>query len=142
MKTGVALTTGVFFGEDIQNGIRLSIFDFAPPQKQHLIRLIAAADETARSRAVSVCAQVTPYESEAVLWENGICIKKDTDCFCFGNKETKNWENRYCRIRFCGGNRIIGKKHLIVGGINRPQIMEAAFLSSESGVVAQLNNVL
>ena len=98
--------TGVFFGEDVRNGIRLSVFDFAPPQRQQLIRLIAAADVTGSGRAVSVCAQVVPFESEAVLYGNGIRIKKDTDCFCFGNKETLNWENRYCRIAFCGGNAL------------------------------------
>lgn len=96
--------TGIFFGEDVREGICLSVFDFAPPEKQCLIRLIAVKDETGQNRTVKICAQVLPFEGPAALLKNGIRIKKDTDCFCFGNRETINWENRYCRIGFCGGS--------------------------------------
>lgn len=98
--------TGIFFGESEQNGFRLSVFDFAPPEKPLLIRLLAVEDLTLQNRSFNLCADIVPYETSEEIYGNKICIKKDTDCFCFGNKETLNWENRYCEIQFCGSGSI------------------------------------
>lgn len=94
--------TGIFFGEDTQADIRVSVFDFAPPETQMAIRLIHTENLSGNPSPITVCADITPYECEATVTEDGIRIQKDTETFCFGNKETKNWENRYCKIGFLG----------------------------------------
>lgn len=98
--------TGVFFGEAEKEQFRLSVFDFAPPEKQMLIRLITAEDLALSERRIRICAEVTPFEGMAEKNREGILIRKDTECFCFGNRETKNWENRCCQVGFLQGTDI------------------------------------
>jgi len=92
---------GIFRGEWEADGIRMTVYDFAPPEMPVTLRRIHidGADSN-----VTVCAQIVPFECETESDNAGVSIIKDTSRYCFGNRETLNWAERRCRIFFANGN--------------------------------------
>ena len=92
--------TGIFFGSGETEGIRMSVLDFAPPDRSIALRWIQL--ENSQNRPLTVCAEVVPFEAEAGISGKGVLIKKDTTRYCFGNRETLNWADRCAHIVFAG----------------------------------------
>jgi len=99
-------TSGVFFGCTEVQGFRVAVWDFAPFGTCDVLRFIRLENRTGTACAPLVRARITPFEANTVRIPGGICITKDTDAYCFGNRETRNWAERCCRIRWDGLGRV------------------------------------
>ena len=92
--------SGVFFGTAEAMGFRIALWDYAPFERQEVLRHIHVADLSGAERKAALLARITPHEAETDLLPDGICIRKDTSRYCFGNRETLNWALRCCDIRW------------------------------------------
>ncbi len=92
--------SGVYFGEWQIGDLTLSLFDFAPPEKSFSCRMIYVSNAGRETQKVTMGAEIVPYLTEGKLSGSCLFIEKDTEQFCFGNQETKNWETRTAIICF------------------------------------------
>lgn len=58
--------TGIFFGEDERDQVRLAVMDFAPPGRAMAVRMIRMEDVSAKDRSLRLCADVSVWEGSAV----------------------------------------------------------------------------
>lgn len=86
--------SGVYFGEWQSGDLTLSLFDFAPPEKSYSCRMIFVSNAGSKTQKVTVGAEIMLDLTEGKLSGDCLFVEKDTDQFCFGNRETKNWETR------------------------------------------------
>lgn len=92
--------SGVYFGEWKNDSIIFSLFDFAPPEQSFSERVIFISNGGAKTREIKIGAEIAPHLTKGELRENRLFIAKDTDQYCFGNRETLNWERRTAVICF------------------------------------------
>lgn len=92
--------SGVYFGEWQTSDMSFFLFDFAPPEKSFSCRMIYVSNTGSETQKVTIGAEIVPYLTEGILCGSRLFIGKDTDQFCFGNQETKNWETRTAIICF------------------------------------------
>lgn len=88
--------SGVFFGFTKVNGADIYAFDFAPNDTKMVVRCIYAPN----LKDAQIIAEIHPDDSEQSVLNGALCIKKDTEKYCFGNRETLNWQDRFCSIYF------------------------------------------
>lgn len=88
--------SGVFFGEANVDNHKIYIWDFAPNNTTLAVRYIYSD----AFKNAKITAKICPDESEQSIVDGALCIKKDTSKYCFGNKETLNWQDRFCSIYF------------------------------------------
>ena len=88
--------SGVFFGAANLNNHKIYVWDFAPNNTCLAVRYIYS--DTLNNAKIT--AKIVPDESKQTILNGALCIKKDTDKYCFGNRETLNWQDRFCSIYF------------------------------------------
>ncbi len=92
--------SGIYFGEWKKDGLTFCLVDFAPPEKSYCCRLICVLNAGREAEKITVTAEIEPYLTQGRLAGSCLYIEKDTDQFCFGNRETKNWAPRTAVLCF------------------------------------------
>ena len=98
--------SGVFFGHTVVNDINVYVWDFAPWDLTLAVRYLCTDAE----KNVKIGAKITSFESADTVTEQSVYIKKDTTRYCFGNRETMNWADRYCSIYFNSESSCVQKE--------------------------------
>ncbi len=108
--------TGVFFGQYNYNGLIISMFDFAAfdlenktdnyISTQNIVRKLFVKNETSNKTDVCFKIKISENEDYSYIENDYLFLKKDTEQYCFGNRETVNWKERFCRI-FCENSSLV-----------------------------------
>ena len=88
--------SGVFFGVASAQEHKIYVWDFAPKDTCLAVRYIYADT----LGGAQITAKISPDESAQSVIGGALCIQKDTEKYCFGNRETLNWQDRFCSIYF------------------------------------------
>ena len=99
--------SGVFFGFCHLSDASVYMWDFAPSGISAILRFFYVRSDKFDASQLKLCAEILPFECDASISVNRLSIKKDTSRYCFGNRETLNWANRYCDIYFNGGSDMV-----------------------------------
>ena len=94
--------SGVFFDSCCTNGVSVFLWDFAPTDRPYILRFVHIASNDRDISGAKICAAISPFESTVTAVGARLTIHKDTSRFCFGNRETLNWADRYCDVFFGG----------------------------------------
>lgn len=98
--------SGIYLGEWEINGLKFFLFDFAPPEKTYCCRMICIVNAGDRTCKIKVGAEIIPFLTEGKISGSRLIIEKNTDQFCFGNRETQNWAVRSAVISFTDQGQI------------------------------------
>jgi len=93
---------GIFYGTECIAGIRAELFDFTVDGVPCLFRKINVNNTSDAAKTVGITALVDSGEMPAEVVNGYLRIKAKAGEWCFGNKETKNWADRFCEIKFAG----------------------------------------
>lgn len=94
--------SGIFFGEDVFEDISISLFEWGRWKEGELVRIFAVENRGGKERNLSLKIRQIPGEHPFGVRENRgwICAKEGV--YCFGNQETKNWQDRRMTSGFEG----------------------------------------
>ena len=97
--------TGVFAGSVTFDDVGVEIADFTLPGKPFLLRILKLKNQSDKTKVVETCIEVQT-DKQTDKSGSALRIVVTASDWCFGNKETMNWKERFCEIGFANGGII------------------------------------